>query len=212
MSQDVDTSLQTGHFAHPNAIVESRAIGSGTRVWAFAHVMHGAEVGARCNIGEHAFIESGARIGNNVTVKNGISVWSGVTVEDDAFLGPHCVFTNDPNPRSYIKKGPEDLVATRVSKGATIGAGAVIVCGHRIGSYALVGAGAVVIRDVPDFALVVGNPARQIGWICVCAQKLSLSPAAVGGERCVCEACGRQFERSEGGLTVTLNELHGKEE
>lgn len=184
--------------------------GAGTRVWAFAHVMRGAEVGEHCNIGEHAFIESGARIGNNVTVKNGISVWSGVTVEDDAFLGPHAVFTNDPNPRAYIKKGPEELIETHVGKGATIGAGAVIVCGHRIGSYALVGAGAVVIRDVSDFALVVGNPARQIGWICICAQKLLLPPAAALGEQCACGACGRRFERREGGLTVTLNTLAEK--
>lgn len=210
MSQDVDTSSQTGHFAHPNAIVESRAIGSGTRVWAFAHVMHGAEVGARCNIGEHAFIESGARIGNNVTVKNGISVWSGVTVEDDVFLGPHCVFTNDPNPRSYIKKGPEDLVATHVSKGATIGAGAVIVCGHRIGSYALVGAGAVVIRDVPDFALVVGNPARQIGWMCECAQKLPMKASSATDDTCICRHCGVAFVRVSSGLIKEQGSQLGK--
>ena len=158
-------------FVHPQGLAESDRIGAGTRIWAFAHVMRGAEVGERCNVGGHAFIETGAIVGNDVTVKNGVSVWSGVVIEDEAFLGPHCVFTNDPNPRSYIKKGPEALVGIRVCRGATIGAGAVIVCGHYIGRYAFVGAGAVVTRNVPDFALVAGNPARQIGWMSpVCAK------------------------------------------
>jgi UDP-2-acetamido-3-amino-2,3-dideoxy-glucuronate N-acetyltransferase len=167
--------------------------------------MKDSEVGASCNIGEHSFIECGAKVGNNVTVKNGVSVWRGVIVEDDAFLGPHCVFTNDMNPRSYIKKGPDALLETHVRKGATIGAGAVIVCGHEIGRYAFVGAGSVVIRDVPDFALVVGNPARQIGWICLCAEKLPMPPAAVPGEHCTCGVCGSEFERIENRLAVTAD-------
>jgi UDP-2-acetamido-3-amino-2,3-dideoxy-glucuronate N-acetyltransferase len=193
------------YFLHPKGMAESASIGRGTRIWAFAHVMKDSEVGASCNIGEHSFIESGAKIGNNVTVKNGVSVWRGVIVEDDAFLGPHCVFTNDMNPRSYIKKGPDSLLKTLVRKGATVGAGAVIVCGHEIGCYAFVGAGAVVIRDVPDFALVVGNPARQIGWICLCAEKLPISASVAPGEHCRCGACGSEFQRIENRLTATAD-------
>jgi acetyltransferase-like isoleucine patch superfamily enzyme len=189
-------------FAHPKAFVENEEIGAGTRVWAFAHVMPTAEVGTGCNIGEHSYIENGAKLGNNVTVKNGVSVWTGVIVEDDVFLGPHCVFTNDLNPRAYIKKGPEALLYTHVRKGATIGAGAVIVCGHEIGAYSFVGAGAVVIRDVPEFALVVGNPARQIGWICLCATKLQMPANAGPGEQCTCVECHSEFIRGERGLRV----------
>jgi UDP-2-acetamido-3-amino-2,3-dideoxy-glucuronate N-acetyltransferase len=192
-------------FVHPLALAESASIGAGTRVWAFAHVMAGAQVGSHCNLGEHVFVETGARIGDRVTVKNGVSVWAGVDVEDDAFLGPNCVFTNDPNPRAYIKKRPQDLVPTRVRKGATIGAGAVIVCGHEIGDYAFVGAGSVVIRDVPGFALVVGNPARQIGWMCLCAQKLRGALQPETGARIQCGACGSEFEFRRGCMTVECN-------
>jgi UDP-2-acetamido-3-amino-2,3-dideoxy-glucuronate N-acetyltransferase len=187
-------------FVHAKAIVETDKIGSGTRVWAFAHVMDGAEIGSGCNIGEQCFIEGGAKIGNNVTVKNGVSVWTGLTVDDDVFLGPHCVFTNDMNPRSYIKKGPSALLKTHVAEGATIGAGAVIVCGLQIGRYSFAGAGSVVIRDVPDFALVVGNPARQIGWMCLCAVKLDLNVQAAPGEKCKCAVCGSEFEQTAAGL------------
>ncbi|MFZ0394906.1 MAG: acyltransferase [Terracidiphilus sp.] len=210
MTEQNQASVTPSFFVHPHGIAESSRIGAGTRIWAFAHVMRGAEVGERCNVGEHAFIETGAIVGNDVTVKNGVSVWSGVVVEDEVFLGPHCIFTNDPNPRSFIKKGPQALVGTCVRRGATIGAGAVIVCGHEIGRYAFVGAGAVVIRDVPDFALVVGNPAGQIGWMCLCAQKLPLSLTAASGQRSVCPACGSEFERVESGLTVICDRIRGK--
>jgi len=206
------TEHNQAYFVHPQGIAESSRIGAGTRIWAFAHVMRGAEVGERCNIGEHAFIETGAIVGNDVTVKNGVSVWSGVVVEDEVFLGPHCVFTNDPNPRAYIKKGPQALVETHLRRGATIGAGAVILCGHQVGRYAFVGAGAVVIRDVPDFALVVGNPARQIGWMCLCAQKLPLAPGAAAGQRCVCHVCGSEFERGESGLAVIRDHFRSEKE
>jgi dTDP-4-amino-4,6-dideoxygalactose transaminase/acetyltransferase-like isoleucine patch superfamily enzyme len=198
------------YFVHPQAIVDDAEIGQRTRIWAFAHIMSGAKVGADCNIAEHAFIEGGASLGNNVTVKNGVAVWMGVFVEDDAFLGPSCIFTNDMNPRSYIKKGPDGLLETHVRRGATIGAGAVIVCGHEIGRWAFVGAGAVVVRDVPDFALVVGNPARQIGWMCVCAEKLPMLPTAGVGERTVCLHCGSMLERCAQGLFV-LADLSQKE-
>lgn len=205
MTASVEKQEQRPFFLHPLGLAESEKIGAGTRVWAFAHVMAGAEVGSHCNIGEHAFIESGATIGNHVTVKNGVSLWTGVHVEDNAFLGPHCVFTNDMNPRSYIRKGPEALLETYVRQGATIGAGAVIVCGHSIGRFAFVGAGAVVIRDVPDFAMVVGNPARQIGWMCLCAQKLPAAAVLAPGSVCRCAACGSEFECGRQGLTVTAD-------
>jgi len=205
MSMQPPADSPRAFFLHPQGMAESDRIGEGTRVWAFAHVMAGAEVGRHCNLGEHVFIENGARIGNHVTVKNGVSLWNGVHVEDDAFLGPHCVFTNDPNPRSYIKKGAAALLATEIRRGATIGAGAVIVCGHEIGRYAFVGAGAVVIRDVPPFALVVGNPARRIGWMCFCARKLPLPAELEAGTACQCPGCGSEFAAGPLGLTATID-------
>jgi UDP-2-acetamido-3-amino-2,3-dideoxy-glucuronate N-acetyltransferase len=193
------TLLEKKFFVHPQALVESDDIGPNTRVWAFAHVMAGACIGANCNIGDHAFVESGVQLGNNVTVKNGVSVWQGVEIEDDVFLGPNCVFTNDPNPRAYIKKKADGLLPTLVRTRVTIGANATIVCGVTIGQYAFIGAGTVVIRDVPDFALVVGNPARQIGWMCVCATKL---PAESVPHPLVCSACGSSFTLTADGILV----------
>jgi len=188
------------YFVHDAALVETEDIGERTRIWAFAHLLAGACVGADCNIGDHAFIEGGARLGNHVTVKNGVSVWSGVTVEDRCFLGPNCVFTNDLNPRAYLKKEASSLVPTVVKTGASIGANATIVCGHSIGRYAFVGAGAVVIRDVPDYALVVGNPARHSGWMCECATKLALPAAGAVGDTCTCRHCGITYVRGASGL------------
>jgi len=196
-------SIGQNFFAHPLALVESSDVGEGTRVWAWAHVMAGARVGAHCNIGEHCFVEAGAVLGNNVTVKNGVAVWARVTVEDNVFLGPNCVLTNDPNPRAYIKKGPESLVPTLIRANATVGANATIVCGTTIGEYAFIGAGAVVIRDVPDFALLVGNPARQIGWMCVCANKLPLEAGAPSETGIRCPDCGQQFIVGGRGLVQT---------
>ena len=159
-------------FVHPLALCEAQEIGSGTRVWAFAHVLRGARVGADCNIGDHAFIEGGARIGDRVTVKNAVLIWDGVTIEDDVFLGPNVVFTNDRTPRAWVRKTGEQLGATCVRRGATIGANATIVCGVTIGERAFVAAGAAVTRDVPAHALVAGNPARQMGWACTCGLRL----------------------------------------
>lgn len=157
---------------HPQALCETEHVGSRTRVWAFAHLLPGAVVGADCNVCDHAFIEGGARVGDRVTIKNNVLLWDGVTVEDDVFLGPNAVFTNDANPRAAVRKSGEALQRTVVRAGATIGANATIVCETEIGPSSFVGAGSVVIRDVPAHALVVGNPARQIGWMCTCGERL----------------------------------------
>jgi UDP-2-acetamido-3-amino-2,3-dideoxy-glucuronate N-acetyltransferase len=202
-----ERAAERTYFAHPMAIVESEDVGPNTMVWAFAHIMRGARLGANCKIGDHAFIETGAVLGNNVTVKNGVSIWDRVIIEDNVFLGPNCALTNDPNPRTYIKKSGEALTATLIRENATLGANATIVCGVSIGCYAFVGAGAVVIRSVPDFALVVGNPARQIGWMCVCAEKLDLSPKALAGSMVTCRHCGRLFAVTHKGLEI-LFEAH----
>ena len=180
-----------GVFVHERALCESQDVGEGTRVWAFAHVMKGAKLGRDCNVGDCAFIESGAVLGNKVTVKNAVLVWDKVVVEDEVFLGPNMVFTNDMNPRSAFKKSPDKFLPTRVKRGASIGANATIVCGVTIGEQAFIGAGTVVIRDVPAHALVAGNPARHIGWVCTCGEKLPKSLEC---------ACGRRYEKGEKGL------------
>ncbi|MBK9975153.1 MAG: N-acetyltransferase [Planctomycetes bacterium] len=168
-------------FVHPKALCESDQVGAGTRVWAFAHIMKGAKVGKGCNVCDHAFIESGAVVGDRVTVKNSVLLWDAVTIEDEVFLGPNAVFTNDFTPRAHVRKSRDQFLPTRVRKGASIGANATIVCGITVGEYALVGAGAVVIRDVPDYALVVGNPARRVGWACRCGNKLPAGLACTCG-------------------------------
>jgi UDP-2-acetamido-3-amino-2,3-dideoxy-glucuronate N-acetyltransferase len=179
------------YFVHPQALVESENIGAGTRVWAFAHVMNGAVVGRNCNICDHAFIESNVVIGDGVTIKNGVAIWDGVALGDHVFVGPNAVFTNDLNPRAEVKKTREQFVTTKVQQGASIGANATILCGVSIGRYAFIGAGTVVLRDVPAYALVVGNPARQIGFMCQCGERLS--------EALVC-SCGNVFEEDGSGL------------
>lgn len=171
-----------GVFVHPQALCESPDVGPGTRVWAFAHVLPGAKVGADCNICDCAFVEGGAVVGDRVTLKNAVLVWVGVTLEDDVFVGPNAIFTNDFVPRAHIKRGPEALLPTLVQNGASIGANATIVCGITVGHDSLIGAGAVVIRDVPAHALVVGSPARRIAWVCRCGERL--------GDDLVCPACG----------------------
>lgn len=174
-------------FVHEMALCESESIGPRTRIWAFAHVMAGARIGADCNICGGAFIESGAVIGSRVTVKNNALIWDRVTIEDDVFLGPSSVFTNDVNPRAHEKKTAVELLPTLVRRGATVGANATIVCGVTIGEHALVGAGSIVTRDIPPYALAVGNPAYELGWVCVCGRRLPDSWA--------CE-CGRRYRFS----------------
>lgn len=161
MSGVLPDGLDPTVFVHSHGLCESKDVGPRTRIWAFAHVLPGAVIGADCNICDHVFVETGARIGDHVTVKNGVLIWDLVTIEDDVFVGPGVVFTNDLRPRARIKRGREALVPTLVKAGATIGANATVVCGTTIGRFAFVAAGAVVTADVPDHALVVGNPARQ---------------------------------------------------
>ncbi|RME04212.1 MAG: N-acetyltransferase [Planctomycetota bacterium] len=182
-------------FIHPKALVESEEVGSGCRVWAFAHIMKGARVGRNCNICDHSFIESGVILGDGVTVKNGVQIYDGVVVEDEVFLGPNMIFTNDRNPRAGYKKDRSEFLPTLVKKGASIGANATIVCGVTIGTYAFVGAGSVVTKDVKDHQIVVGNPARAIGFMCCCGERLEV-------ESLRCQRCGRLFREEEGGLRV----------
>lgn len=150
-------------YSHPNAIVESSKIGKGTRVWAFAHVLPGAVIGEDCNLCDQTFFENDVKLGDRVTVKCGVQIWDGITVEDDVFIGPNTTFTNDPFPRS--KQYPQLFARTLVRKGASIGANATILPGLTIGQYAMVGAGAVVTKDIPPYAIVVGNPARITGYV-----------------------------------------------
>ena len=165
-------STPPGVMVHPMALCESDTVGAGTRIWPFAHVMAGAVVGRDCNIGGGAFIESGARLGDRVTVKNGCLVWDRVSIADDVFVGPAVTFTNDLRPRAHRHLDAEDLLPTVVERGATLGANATVVCGTTIGADAFVAAGAVVVSNVRPQALMAGNPARCIGWVCPCGERL----------------------------------------
>jgi len=176
--------MDSSVFIHPSALCESDDIGPRTRVWAFAHVMKGAKIGSDCNVCDHVFVESGAQVGNRVVLKNAVLVWDKVTIEDEVFIGPNVVFTNDFNPRAAFKKKPDDFRPTLIRRGTSIGANSTIVCGVVIGEQAFIGAGSVVIKDVPPHALVVGNPGKRVGWICSCGQKLDRTL------RC---SCGRRF-------------------
>ncbi len=159
------------YFVHEKALCESDKIGKNTRIWAFAHVMKDVIIGEDCNLGDGSFVESGVKIGDRVTIKNGVSVWNGVEVEDDVFLGPNCVLTNDLLPRSKVYHN--ENIKTILSRGASVGANATIVCGTTIGEYALIGAGAVVTKNIDPFSLVVGNPARHKYYVSVFGEKLN---------------------------------------
>lgn len=153
------------YFTHPTAVIDEGAVvGKGTKIWHFSHIMSEAIVGEGCNIGQNVVVSPKVILGNNVKVQNNVSVYTGVICEDDVFLGPSCVFTNVINPRSFIER-KDEFKNTLVKRGASIGANATILCGIIIGEYAMIGAGAVVTKDVPDYALIVGNPGRQIGWV-----------------------------------------------
>ena len=158
-------------FKHPTAIVESEAIGEGTRIWHFVHVREKVKIGKNCTIGKSVYIDTGVEIGDNVKIENFVSLYKGVKVEDDVFIGPAVTFTNDLYPRSFIWD-ESGIGYTKVQRGASIGANATIICGVTIGEYALVGAGSVVTKDVPPFGLAYGNPARLVGFVCSCGRKL----------------------------------------
>lgn len=176
-------------------VEEPVQIGPGTKIWHFCHVMPGAAIGAGCVIGQNVFIAGRARLGNNVKVQNNVSVYDAVILEDDVFCGPSMVFTNVLMPRSHVPRKSE-FTETRVMRGATIGANATIVCGAQLGRYCFIGAGAVVTRDVPEFALMVGSPARRTGWVCRCGIKLERR-----GERFACRECGATYQEVGGQLT-----------
>ncbi len=158
------------YFCHPKALVESNSIGKNTRIWAFVHVLNGSVIGEDCNLCDYVFVENGVKIGNRVTVKNGISLWEGLEIEDDVFLGPNAAFTNDMFPRSKRHSG--NILKTILKKGCSVGANATILCGITLGKYCMVGAGSVVTKNVPDFALVTGNPARFRYWMSKTGEKL----------------------------------------
>jgi UDP-2-acetamido-3-amino-2,3-dideoxy-glucuronate N-acetyltransferase len=183
-------------FIHPSSIIDPGAqIGSGTKIWHFCHVMPNAEIGRNCSLGQNVFVASRVRIGNNVKIQNNVSLYTGVMVEDDAFLGPSMVFTNVINPRSHVNRR-DQYQPTLIGRGATIGANATILCGVTIGAYAFIGAGAVVTKDVPAYALLYGNPARQQGWICECGEKIIFDRE----HKATCTACGAIFTKDLDGI------------
>lgn len=186
-------------FVHVSSYVDPGAkVGSGTKIWHFCHVLPGAVIGERCILGQNVCVLGTARIGNGVKIQNNVSIYDSVVLEDEVFCGPSCVFTNVVNPRAFIERKHE-YRPTVVRRGASLGANCTVVCGHEIGEYAFIAAGAVVTRDVPPHALMVGVPARQAGWVCRCAQRLTLD-----GNRAQCPACGLAYEYNPKAGSLTL--------
>ncbi|PJB41887.1 MAG: N-acetyltransferase [Deltaproteobacteria bacterium CG_4_9_14_3_um_filter_63_12] len=174
-------------FSHETAVIDDGAtIGEGTKIWHFSHVMGGAVIGKGCNLGQNVFVADGVVIGDGCKLQNNVSVYRGVILEDDVFCGPSVVFTNVRTPRAAFPRGVEEYAETRIGHGATLGANATVLCGHTVGPWAFVGAGAVVTHDVPAYALVLGNPARQTGWVCVCGVVLGTESEP----RFECDECG----------------------
>lgn len=185
------------YFAHPTSVIDTPCeIGEGTKIWHYSHIMAGTKMGENCNLGQNVVVCQGAVIGNGVKIQDNVSIYNGVTLEDDVFCGPSMVFTNVTTPRSHISRKNE-YRQTLVKKGATIGANATIVCGVTIGSYAFIGAGAVVTKDVPPYTLVVGNPAKAVGWMCQCGEKLHFAK-----EEAECERCGNKYTLEDGKIRV----------
>jgi UDP-2-acetamido-3-amino-2,3-dideoxy-glucuronate N-acetyltransferase len=186
------------YYVHESSYVDAGAVvGRGTKIWHFSHVMPGAVIGERCNLGQNVVVMPGTRLGNNVKVQNNVSIYEGVTLEDDVFCGPSMVFTNVLNPRSHVSRKNE-YRPTLVKRGASIGANATVVCGVTLGEFAFVGAGAVITSDVPAYALMVGVPARRVGWMCQCGERLQFA-----GGKAACAVCGSAYEESGGTLRLT---------
>jgi UDP-2-acetamido-3-amino-2,3-dideoxy-glucuronate N-acetyltransferase len=186
--------MKNKYFAHKTAVIDNGCkIGKGTKIWHFSHIMKDSEIGENCNIGQNVVISPGVRLGRNVKVQNNVSVYSGVICDDDVFLGPSMVFTNITNPRSSIIR-KDQYIETIVERGATIGANSTIICGNIIGRYAFIGAGAVVTKDVKPYALVVGNPARQTGWMSEYGHKLNFDEHGFA----FCPESSERYQLSEG--------------
>lgn len=188
-------------FVHESSYVDDGCeIGEGSKIWHFSHVMSRSRIGKRCNIGQNVVISPDVVIGDNVKIQNNVSIYTGVILEDDVFCGPSMVFTNVVNPRSHVSR-KDEYRATLVKRGASLGANSTIVCGHTVGRYAFIGAGAVVTRDVPDYALVIGNPGRVSGWMCACGVKLA------GGAHppleATCASCGSRYHAA-GGILASI--------
>ena len=182
--------MEKEYFAHPTAVIdEGCKIGKGTKIWHFSHVMSDCELGENCNLGQNVVVSPGVKLGRNVKVQNNVSIYTGVICGDDVFLGPSMVFTNVVNPRSNVNRRGQ-YEKTEVKRGASIGANATIVCGHDIGEFAFIGAGSVVTKHVPDYALVVGNPARQIGWMSEYGHRLEFSSEGIA----VCPESKEKYE------------------
>jgi UDP-2-acetamido-3-amino-2,3-dideoxy-glucuronate N-acetyltransferase len=186
------------YFAHESSYVDDGAvIGAGTKIWHFSHVMPGAVIGARCSLGQNVVVMPGTRIGDNVKIQNNVSIYEGVELESDVFCGPSCVFTNVLNPRAHVSRKHE-YRRTLVRRGGSIGANATIVCGVTLGEYAFIGAGAVVTADVPPYGLMVGVPARRVGWMCQCGTRLHVASGTAA-----CATCTAAYEERAGALRQT---------
>ncbi|MEZ5696737.1 MAG: acyltransferase [Sphingomonadaceae bacterium] len=192
MCDSVELARANGVMVHETAVVDSGVeIGAGTKIWHFAHILGNTQVGQNCSIGQNAMLGPDVRVGNGCKIQNNVAIYKGVTLEDEVFCGPSMVFTNVLNPRAQIDRRDEFL-DTHIGKGATLGANCTIVCGHNVGAYAMVGAGAVVTKDVPNYALVVGNPARRVGWVSEAGERL--------GADLTCPRDGSRYAESDGTL------------
>jgi len=189
-------------FIHESSYVDVGAtVGEGTKIWHFCHVQSGAHIGRNCSLGQNVNIANGVKIGNGVRIQNNVSVYEGVELANNVFCGPSCVFTNDLTPRAKYPKGAAAYKRTFVGEGASIGANATIVCGHDVGAWAMIGAGAVVTTNVPPFALMLGVPARQCGWVCRCGERLVSKKA--DNEKLICQ-CGRTYYETDGHLEEAM--------